>query len=61
MFEALEDTIYQLKQQLHQKETIIDALEESLHSSNIENENLKKIIKYINRILINNTVNFFFQ
>lgn len=45
MFEALEDTIYQLKQQLREKETAIDNLQDSLHSKQVENENLKKIIK----------------
>lgn len=44
MFEALEDTIYQLKQQIMEKEKIIDHLEEEVHSKSIENENLKKVI-----------------
>lgn len=44
MFEALEDTIYQLKQQLMEKDKIIDSLEETLHTKSVENENLKKVI-----------------
>lgn len=42
MFEALEDTIYQLKQQLKEKDQIIDALQDKLHSKSLENENLTK-------------------
>lgn len=42
MFEALEDTIYQLRQQLREKEIVIDTLQDSLHTKSIENDNLKK-------------------
>lgn len=44
MFEALEDTIYQLRQQLREKEMVIDQLQDNLHSKSIENENLKKAL-----------------
>ncbi|KAF2902832.1 hypothetical protein ILUMI_03349 [Ignelater luminosus] len=45
MFVALEDTVYQLKKQLKEKEVMIDTLQDSLHSKVVENENLKKIIR----------------
>lgn len=45
MFVALEDTVYQLKKQLQEKEVMIDTLQDSLHSKVVENENLKKIIR----------------
>ncbi|KAJ8911335.1 hypothetical protein NQ315_003989 [Exocentrus adspersus] len=45
MFEAMEDTITKLKQELFEKESIIDSLETNLHTQIIENENLKKLIR----------------
>ncbi|RZC35962.1 sorting nexin-16 [Asbolus verrucosus] len=45
MFEALEETINDLKVQLREKESIIDSLQNSLHSKSLESENLLKIIK----------------
>lgn len=45
IFEGLEETINELKMQLKEKESIIDSLQDSLHSKSIENENLTKRIK----------------
>ncbi|KAB0796656.1 hypothetical protein PPYR_10717 [Photinus pyralis] len=45
VLEAFEDSIYQLKKQLKEKEMELDALHDSLHAKLIENENLRKIIK----------------
>lgn len=44
IFEALEDTIFQLKQQIRDKENIIDDLHDSLHTKTTENENLRKVL-----------------
>lgn len=44
MFEALEETITDLKQQLREKEAVIDELQDSLHTKTIENDNLKKLL-----------------
>ncbi|KAL3283897.1 hypothetical protein HHI36_018066 [Cryptolaemus montrouzieri] len=43
IFEALEETISDLKQQLGEKEKIIDSLQTSLHSTVLENDNLKRL------------------
>ncbi|EFA00360.1 sorting nexin-16 [Tribolium castaneum] len=45
MFEALEETINDLKVQLREKDAIIDSLQDSLHSKTLEADNLLKIIK----------------
>ncbi|XP_017786820.1 PREDICTED: sorting nexin-16 isoform X1 [Nicrophorus vespilloides] len=45
IFEALEDTIYQLKQQLMEKDGVIDSLHDKLHQQANENENLRKLLK----------------
>ncbi|XP_018331805.1 sorting nexin-16 [Agrilus planipennis] len=45
MFAAYEDTIFQLKDQLRQKESVIDSLHEALHRNSLENDNLKKILR----------------
>ncbi|XP_063910930.1 sorting nexin-16 [Zophobas morio] len=45
MFEALEETINELKVQLREKDAIIDSLQDSLHTKTLESENLLKIIK----------------
>lgn len=45
MFEALEETINELKQQLREKESLIDELQDSIHSKTIENDNLKKLLR----------------
>lgn len=45
IFEALEETIAELKQQLHEKDISIDTLQSKLHSLLLENENLEKIIR----------------
>lgn len=45
ILEAFEDSIYQLKKQLKEKEIELDALHDSLHAKLVENENLRKIIK----------------
>lgn len=42
MFEALEDTITDLRQQLREKDGIIDSLEHKVQELFNENENLKK-------------------
>ncbi|XP_076272262.1 sorting nexin 16 [Rhynchophorus ferrugineus] len=44
MFEALEDTISDLKLQLREKDAHIDSLQEKMQSLLNENENLKKLI-----------------
>ncbi|XP_056635878.1 sorting nexin-16 [Diorhabda sublineata] len=44
IFEALEDTISELKQQIREKDTSIDSLEMKLHSLVTENDNLRKLI-----------------
>ncbi|KAJ8950651.1 hypothetical protein NQ318_010851 [Aromia moschata] len=45
MFEALEETINDLKQQLREKESMIDTLQTNLHSKEIENKNLIKLLR----------------
>ncbi|KAF5296571.1 hypothetical protein FQA39_LY12489 [Lamprigera yunnana] len=45
MLETFEDTVYQLRKQLKEKENEVDHLHDLLHSKITENENLKKIIK----------------
>ncbi|XP_028128435.1 sorting nexin-16 [Diabrotica virgifera virgifera] len=44
IFEALEETISYLKQQVREKDASLDSLEEKLHSLSTENENLRKLI-----------------
>lgn len=44
IFEALEETIADLKQQLREKEALIDNLQDKLHSKTIENDNLRKLM-----------------
>ncbi|KAJ8931215.1 hypothetical protein NQ314_015912 [Rhamnusium bicolor] len=45
IFETLEETISDLKQQLREKESLIESLQTNLHSSVIENDHLKKLIR----------------
>lgn len=45
MFEALEETITELKQQLREKEELIDSLQDTVHMKSVENENLKKLLR----------------
>lgn len=45
MFEALEETITDLKQQLREKEMLIDSLQDTVHTKTVENENLKKLMR----------------
>ncbi|CAH0546555.1 unnamed protein product [Brassicogethes aeneus] len=45
VLEALEETINDLKQQIMEKDSAIDALQDNLHSTVLENEHLKKIIR----------------
>lgn len=45
MFESLEETINELKQQLREKESLIDELQASIHTKTIENNNLKKLLR----------------
>lgn len=45
MLEAFEETVYQLKKQLREKEATVDILQESLHTKTLETDNLKKIIR----------------
>lgn len=47
MFEALEETITELKQQLREKEALIDSLQDTVHTKTIENDNLKKRLRLI--------------
>lgn len=46
IFEALEETINDLKVQLQEKDALLDTFQDKLHSAIIENDNLKKIIRY---------------
>lgn len=45
MFEALEETITDLKQQLREKEILIESLRDKVHTTSIENDNLKKRLR----------------
>ncbi|KAG5881251.1 hypothetical protein JTB14_032963 [Gonioctena quinquepunctata] len=45
IFEALGDTINELKQHIREKNNSVDSLQTKLHSLAIENENLRKIIR----------------
>ncbi|XP_049819422.1 sorting nexin-16 isoform X2 [Aethina tumida] len=45
VLEALEETINDLKQQIQEKDMALDALHDNLHSTVLENEHLKKIIR----------------
>ncbi|XP_071057183.1 sorting nexin-16 isoform X2 [Onthophagus taurus] len=45
MFEGFEETIYHLKQQIMEKEQIIDNLHDALREKSIENDNLRKLMK----------------
>lgn len=44
IFEALEDTISELKQQIREKDASVNSLETKLHSLVTENDNLRKLI-----------------
>ncbi|CAH1959710.1 unnamed protein product [Acanthoscelides obtectus] len=45
IFEALEETISDLKQQLREKEALVESLETKLHTVDTENQNLRKLIR----------------
>lgn len=57
MLESLEDAIYQLKQQVREKELIIDNLQDSLHSKTIENDNLKKMVATMKQAIVDDNLN----
>ncbi|VEN48300.1 unnamed protein product [Callosobruchus maculatus] len=45
IFEALEETISDLKQQLREKEAMVETLENKFHAVDTENQNLRKLIR----------------